>query len=95
MERRNDERDSLRVACRREIDELHEADDDEHSDVIVDAVAKAAAKTAARITLPDSDSDAPPKRKAPGAPAVAAAIVALGAVAAAVLEALRQAGVVK
>jgi hypothetical protein len=55
VERRNDERDRLRASCRSEIDELLDADDDETSEV-ANAAAQAAAFTAHRITLPDSDA---------------------------------------
>lgn len=92
MERRNDERDRLRAACSSELSELREADDDEQSDVMADVAAKTAARTARQITLPDSE---PPVRKRPSPPAIAGAILALGAAATAVVEALRQAGIIK
>jgi hypothetical protein len=89
---RQSERDRLREQCVQDLRSLREADDDETSDVIAEAAAQAAARTARQITLPDSD--APPKKKQP-AHKVAAAVVTLGACAWAVLEALRQAGVLK
>jgi hypothetical protein len=90
---RQSERDRLREQCVQDLRSLREADDDETSDVIAEAAAQAAARTARQITLPDSD--APPRKKAQPAHKVAAAVVTLGACAWAVLEALRQAGVLK
>lgn len=94
-ERRNDERDRLRSACERELAELREADEDEKSEVeaLTDAAAKAAARTAHHLSQPDSDG--PPARKKHGPGAVLAALVTLGAAAAAVVEALRRAGFIK
>jgi hypothetical protein len=91
-DRRNDERDRLRSACERELDELREADEDETSEV-ADVAAETAARTARQLSKPDSD--APAARKKHGPAAVFAALVALGAAATAALEALRQAGVLK
>jgi hypothetical protein len=87
-ERRHDERDRLREACKRELAELREADEDEQSDV-VDAAAEAAARTARRLSRPDSD---PPLSKAlHRTPAAKVAIASALLLLAAVAEAIRQA----
>lgn len=88
--RSNPELEALRRESDQALRELAEADDsDEVSGVIAEAAAQAAARTVRQITIPDSD---PPARKKHGPAAVAAALVTLGAAAAALLEALRQAG---
>jgi hypothetical protein len=94
-ERRHDERNRLRDACTRELEELREADEDETSEVVLDMAAQAAARTARQLSKPDSD--APPRQPwhLTGHGRMGAALVALISIAAAIVEALRQAGLLK
>lgn len=101
MARPNEERDRLRAACRSEIDELLDADDDETSNVaqaVAQAAAQAAAVTAHRITLPDSD--APPRKRwhethAGKGGLLVAVVTAVTAIVAGAVQGLRAAGILK
>lgn len=92
MERRNDERDRLRHACAEELAELRDADEDETS--AVDVAAETAARTVRQLSKPDSDAPArQPWHRTPVGKG--GAIVALLSALGALLEALRQAGILK
>jgi hypothetical protein len=93
-ERRNDERDRLRTACQHELAELREADEEETSEVVADVAAKAAARTARHLSKPDSDApERQPWHRTPAGKtgAILALLSALGAL----IEALRQLGLIK
>jgi hypothetical protein len=97
-ERRHDERDRLREATREEIAELRDTNvDDETSEVdvrLAHVAAKTAAHTVRHMSQPDSDAPARPawhQKPATKAGAVLALLSAL----AALVEALRQAGLLK
>ncbi len=91
-ERRNDERDRLRDQCERELDELRDAEEDETS--AVDVAAETAARTVRQLSKPDSDAPArQPWHRTPQGKA--GAIVALLSALGALLETLRQVGVLK
>jgi hypothetical protein len=99
-ERRHDERNRLREATREEIAELRDTDvDDEPSEVdvrVAHVAAKAAAHTARRMSQPDTDAPAPIRAPWHQKPAgKAGAVLALLSALAALVEALRQAGLLK
>lgn len=89
------ERDRLREHCTRELRELREADDDETTtpEVVVDAAARAAARTARQLSRPDSDAPARAWHETNAGKGAIGAVIA--AVAGIIVAALRQAGLLK
>jgi hypothetical protein len=96
---RNDDRRRMREDTERGLRELADADWDETSEVVASAAAKAAAKTAHRMSRPDTDSPdsiaaKPPWHRTPAAKAGGAIAAVLTALAS-LLAALQQAGLLR
>lgn len=93
---RNNDRHRLRAETERAIQEIADADWDETSEVVADVAAKTAARTASRLGRPDSDAPSEARTKWHQSPqAKAGGIVALVAAIGAILQALRELGVLK